>query len=193
MKKHLLFLGAGILFLVTTGLIYIPKFGRQGLNGIELTFLTNFSTGLLFVLIGIQGIRKQKPIAQSFLICAGSILFCVLLISLLCIGEANFSGPFLFLHVLNPLLATILIIVFTYQSKTRLLKTFVGTLLTATAYFVYVIWYGYSSGDWLYSVINVPEKGVLSVAAFYLVFAVLIPLLEFSMYRISKLFYEKTK
>ena len=192
MRRHILFLGSGILLLATTGIIYIPKFATQGLAGIELTFLSNFASGLLLALDGILRMQKKKAVRQEFHISASGILLCVLLISVACIGEANFSGFFMFLHVFNPLLATILTIVFTYQNQIRFLPTFVGTFLFALLYLIYVILYGYQSGDWLYSIINVQEKGFPFVILFFLIICAILAGLEYGLYYCSKLLHERS-
>ena len=99
MKRNPLIIGAGILFLVTTGLIYVPKFMKQGLAGIELTFIANFFTGLLLLLDALLQ-KKKGGLRQELHLVSVSILICVMLISVACIGEANFSSAFLFLHLL---------------------------------------------------------------------------------------------
>ena len=189
MKKKLLFIGTSILLLITTGMIYVPKFINQGLQGIELTFLSNFGAGLLLLWDGIRSFGKRKHLPQGYHLASSCILLCVLLISVLCIGEANFSGPFLFLHVINPLLVTILTLLYTYQEPLKLHKTMISTLTFATLYLLYVIWYGYRSGDWLYSVINIPESGLLSVLLFYLTAAIGVVILEYIVYRGSRWFH----
>lgn len=186
MKRNLLFIGIGALLLITTGMIYIPKFMHQGLAGIELTFISNFFTGLLLTLDGFRGLLKKQPLCQELYLAADSVLLCVLLISLACIGEANFSGPFIFLHVINPVIATLLVFFYTYRTPVKLLRTFLCTILFATFYLTYVIIYGYVSGDWLYSIINVPEKGVGFVVIFLLIMSIILAGLEYGLHKISK-------
>lgn len=186
MKKNLIFVVSSVLLLVTTAIIYVPKFSRQGLTGIELTFLSNFVAGILLLLDSLYGILKKLYIPQSFHLITGSILLCVLLISLLCIGEANFSGVFMFLHVINPLLYAVLVILFTYQRPIKLSFVFIGTLVLTMLYFIYVILYGLYSGDWLYSVINIREKGIGNVVLFYVAAVSCVLLLECLFYKTSK-------
>lgn len=176
----------GILFLITTAIIYIPKFSRQGLMGIELTFLSNFASGILLLWDSLYGMWNKRHLPQGFHLASGCILFFVLLISLLCFGEANFIGAFLFLHIINPLLYVMLIILFTYQCPIKLSFVFLGTLLSATIYFVYVIVYGLYSGDWLYSVINVRDSGIAKVLLFYFIVTLCVPILEYTLYKLSK-------
>lgn len=191
MKRSLLFSGAGILFLITTGLVYIPKFMNQGLAGIELTFLSNFFTGFLLIL-DVLSERKKKAIRQELHLASTGILICVMLISIACIGEANFNGPFMFLHVINPLLATVLLITYTYRGKINFTATYLGTLCFSIFYFIYVVLYGWYTDDWLYSIVNIKEKGLLFVICLFLILMFLLTSIEYILHKLSYRAYKKS-
>jgi len=191
MKRALLFFGAGILFFVTTGLVYIPKFMNQGLAGIELTFLSNFFAGLLLILdVWLE--KKQKSVRQELHLASTAILICVMLISVACIGEANFSGPFMFLHVINPLLATVLLVTYTYRGVINLRATYLGTFCFSLFYIVYVVLYGWYTDDWLYSIINIREKGLPYVICLFLVMMILLVCIEYALHKLSYRIYKKS-
>ena len=192
MKKNLVFLVISTLLLVTTGIVYIPKFLNQGLHGIELTFLANLGSGLLLLYDGIQGICKKNSLPQYWYLTADVIMIGVLLVCLYCIGEANFSGPFLFLHILNPIIFTILVVTSTYQGPIKLRKACCSILIITILYLIYVIAYGYQSGDWLYSIINIPEKGLMYVLLFSTIVLAIIQVIGFIIYHISKWYYLKS-
>ena len=73
--KRMLFCGAGVLFLVTTGLVYVPKFINQGLAGIELTFLANFTAGILLIMeVWLVSKEKSCPSRDASLFCLHTYL-----------------------------------------------------------------------------------------------------------------------
>lgn len=185
--KKTIFAVIGSLLLITTGIAYVPKFSIQGLQGIELTFLANFFTGLLLLWDGWLQMRKRSQVKQEYHLAMDGILMCVLLICIFCFREATFSGPFLFLHIINPLIVTVVVIVFTYQGPINLCKMLLSTGIPALLYFVYVVLYGYRSGEWLYSVINVQEKGVIYVAVFCVTSSIIIFGMECLVYKASKI------
>ena len=192
MKQTLLFSGAGVLFIVTTGLAYIPKFINQGFAGIELTFLANFSAALL-LLIDIVLKKKNKYVRQGLYLASTGILICVMLISVACIGEANFSGPFIFLHVINPLLATALTITYTYHGAVNFAATFLGTFAFSVAYIVYAVSYGWYTGDWLYSIINIEEKGFVFVILLFIGLMAVLVGLEYGLHKLSYRIHRKSE
>ena len=123
MKKNCIYMAVGALLIITTAIIYIPKFIKQGLNGIELTFIANFITGILLIVGGLYGMALKKHLAQEYYLASNGVLLCVMLVSLFCWGEANFSGAFMFLHLINPIIVTILVLVSTYKGKISVIKT----------------------------------------------------------------------
>lgn len=181
----MLFCGAGVLFLVTTGLVYVPKFINQGLAGIELTFLANFTAGILLIMEAWL-VSKEKAVRQEMHLFSACILICVMLVSVACIGEANFSGPFMFLHVINPLIAVLLIVMYTYSGVFNFVGISLGTLCFSLSYIVYAVLYGMHTGDWLYSIINIEEKGLLFVICLYLGLLVFVISMECVLYRLSR-------
>lgn len=193
MKRVFALIATGVLFLVTTGMIYVPKFMNQGLAGIELTFLSNFAGGFLLTWDGLRGLQKKKQVRQEYYLAACSVLLCVLLISVACIGEANFSGPFMFLHVINPMLFAGMTVAFTYQREIKLFCAVAGTVFLAMLYLIYVIIYGYYSGDWLYSIVNVQEKGIWFVVIFFLVMSVVLAGLEWALYKSSEMVHKRAE
>jgi hypothetical protein len=177
----------GILLLVTVGIVYFPSAMKNGMYEFELTFLSNTIVGLIFLCGGIYGLIKKRNLPQP-LYCNGILLLQMVFLNCMAfIGEFNFSGGYIFLHIVNPLLATVVFFTCTSCMKMPGFKLLLSALLFPVAYLIYVITYGYLSGYWLYGILNIPEKGTVFVTI--LVFAVAIEtlLLEWIQYKINYL------
>lgn len=72
----------------------------------ELTFFSNILIGFVFLTSGIRSLLQKKEFPNLVYSCS---LVTILLVFLICMGSLtgiyffNFSGAFLFLHVINPL------------------------------------------------------------------------------------------
>src|SRR5574344_531302 len=104
---------SGLLFITTALITYIPLFVENFGPEIELTLISNLFAGILFFCGGVYGITKKKEFPQVVYMDSVVLLQLVFLICMAFIGEFNFSGAFVFLHIVNPILATLELIVFT--------------------------------------------------------------------------------
>lgn len=107
------------------------------------------------------------------------------------IGEFNFSEAFLFLHVINPIAATAEFLAFTSCRKMPSIKLLLTALIFPLIYLIYAVVYGCISGNWIYGIINVQEKGIAFVSVLVVVAAAGILLLEWIQYKINYLLSQK--
>lgn len=177
-------LAAGLWCLMTVGYVYIPFAVKNGLYEFELTFLSNVIVGLVFVYGAVAGFTRKK-VLPPLLYCNSILLLqMVFFICMAFLNEFRFSGGFLFLHVINPILATVVFFCCTNCTQMPTQKILLSALLFPLAYFVYVVVYGYCSGDWIYSILNVPERGVGFVTVLLIVIALAALLLEWCEYKL---------
>lgn len=177
----------GCFFVVCVGIEYLPDILKYGMYEFELTFLSNIITGLFFICGGIYGIRKKRELPQILYLNSIVTLQLVFMICMVFISEFNFSGGYIFLHIVNPILATIEFFSCTSCKKVPSVKVVMTGLIFPVVYFIYVIVYGYQSGYWIYGILNIPERGILFVAVLACICVTGIILLEFVQYKINYL------
>lgn len=189
--KWFIMLIMGILFLTTVCIVYLPSAIKNGMYEFELTFLSNAIVGLLFVCGGSYGLIKKRDLPQILYFNSILLLQVVFLICMVFIEEFNFSGSYIFLHIVNPILATAAFYICTSCKKMPNSKVLLSALLLPVAYLVYVIIYGYHSGYWLYGILNIPERGIGFVIILVFVIAIGILFLEWIQYKINYLLSKK--
>jgi hypothetical protein len=183
--KSAFMLAVGILMIVTVGIAYLPSALQNGMYEFELTFLSNLMLGVLYTCGGLRGIFKRKALPQQLYCNVLLLLQMVFLICMGFIGEFHFYGAYLFLHIVNPILATAVFFVCTSCSKMPGKKALASALLFPCVYLIYVIVYGYLSGYWLYGILNIPDRGILFVTILVAAVAAGTVLLELLEYKIS--------
>lgn len=149
----------GILFIVTVGMAYLPGILQNGMYEYELTFLSNTIVGVLFICGGIYGVIRRRDFPQFVYMNFVILMQLVFIICIVFINEFRFFGVYLFLHVINPIAATIELHLFTTSKKKATIKLVVTALIFPAVYFIYVIVYGYISGYWMYGILNIPDRG----------------------------------
>lgn len=115
--KWLCMLGTGLVYIVTVCIAYLPSIIKNGMYEFELTFVSNTIAGLLFVYGGIFGIIKKRELSQICYHLSAINLLIVFLVSIAFFHEMNFSGPYVFLHIINPILSVIEFLAFTSSTK----------------------------------------------------------------------------
>ena len=158
----------GFLFIATVGVAYLPGIIQNGMYEYELTFLSNTIVGILFICGGVYGMIKKKDFPQLIYMNSVILLQLVFIICMVFINEFRISGGFLFLHVINPIIATIELLLFTTGERKATIKSILSALIFPAVYFAYVIIYGYISGYWLYGILNIPDRGFSFVLLFVL-------------------------
>lgn len=99
--KYCFMLAVGLLFCVTVCMAYLPYFTKNGVHELELTFLSNLITGLLFLSGGMYGFILKKALPQWLYTDSVILLQIVFFI---CMAFMRF-----FLHIVNPVLATLVL------------------------------------------------------------------------------------
>lgn len=149
----------GLLLIGTVLWSYLPSVIENGMHEFELTFLSNSITGIIMIVGGIRELIRKKDLPIWLYVDSVVMLQIVFLICMAFIGEFNFSGGFMFLHVVNPILATLVILLWCKRSEPVRCWHVLGAVLFPLIYFIYVIIYGYTSGVWIYGILNIPQMG----------------------------------
>lgn len=187
-KKYIkwgLMLLSGLLFIITALLAYIPIFVDNFSTEIELTLISNLFTGILFFCGGLYGIIKKKEFRQVVYMDSVVVLQLVFLTCMAFIGEFNFSGAFVFLHVINPIIATIELLVFTVYDGAPTVRMLLSSIVFPACYLIYVMIYGLLSGNWIYGILNISKQEIQFVLLFVTIACIGIVLLTYFQYKIS--------
>lgn len=191
--KYMIYICIGIMMLVAAGIAYLPGIMTNGLYEFELTFLSNVLTGLIFITGGIIGFMRNKELPQIYYLNTSVLLVLVFLTCVVFHKEMNFSGAYFFLHVINPILAMIVFLIFTANGRPLKRIEIISTLFFPVIYLVYAITYGLLSGHWLYGFINIDDKGILFVLIVCVIMAVGIIIVSLLLYGISQIIYKKMR
>lgn len=189
--KYMIYICMGIMMLVTTGIAYLPGIVANGMYEFELTFLSNALTGLAFLTGGILGLVRKRELPRILYLNTTVLLALVFLTCMAFLSEMNFSGAFIFLHVINPILAILVFVILTPDGSPLKRIEILSTLFFPIIYLVYAITYGLLSGNWLYGFINVDNKGVVFVSIVCGIMAVGILFVSLLLNGISQLLYKK--
>lgn len=174
--KSICFLLTGMMMLISSLCIYLPEVIKDiSLLG-QLTFLSNFLSGILFLIGGIRGLCKKKDFSRTAYLNATMVLTLVMVVATLFGMNRNF-GLFI-LHVVNPIIGIIMFLLFTAKEKKYSNKCLFTTLIFPTLYLAYAISYGYLSGVWMYGFINIPQKGWGFMLIFIVISGLLILLIS---------------
>lgn len=189
--KSWILLVVGILMLIPVAITYVPYLMEHGMYEYELTFLSNLITGVVFIVGGLYGLIKEKQLPQPVYFNSVVLVQLVFLICMAFLAEFNFKGSYLFLHITNPILATIVFFLCTTPEDHTKGKTVLSALIFPLVYLVYVIIYGYASGYWIYGIVNIPDRGLLFVLSVIAASALGIVALACVQYGLSRLLYRK--
>lgn len=176
---------SGLLFITTALLAYIPLFVENFGPKIELTLISNLFTGILFFCGGLYGITKKKEFRQVVYMNSVVLLQLVFLTCMAFIGEFNFSGAFVFLHVINPVIATFELLVFTVYDGKPTVRMALSSIAFPACYLIYVMIYGLLFGHWIYGILNIPKQGIQFVLLFVFIACIGILALVHLQYKIS--------
>ena len=92
----------------------------------------------------------------------------------------------IFLHIVDPIIATIEVFIFCESRKKPTAITILSSLIFPMVYLTYAIIYGYVSSNWIYGIINIPDRGLGFVSCVVLGTALVIIGLTWLQYRIIK-------
>lgn len=113
----------------------------------ELTFLSNFSTGLFLLTVGILWLLN-KPVPQFLFLDFTILLLIVFGVSLAFAAEFNFAGGFAFLHIVNPLLMLAFYLFLSNQTNVK--WQFLFTILAMPIiYIIFALIFGATTGKYI--------------------------------------------
>lgn len=154
----------------------------------ELTFLSNFSTGIFLLLAGIFWLCDRS--FPQFLFLDFTILLLIVFgVCMAFIGEFNFSGGFEFLHIVNPLLMLTFYLFFTNQTKVKRRFLFTALALPA-AYLVFVLIFGAATGKYIYFFLDYREYGAVYTVLFILGILIGLTAVSIGLYYLNKLIHK---
>lgn len=136
----------------------------------ELTFLSNFSTGLFLLTVGILWLLN-KPVPQFLFLDFTILLLIVFGVSLAFAAEFNFAGGFAFLHIVNPLLMLAFYLFLSNQTNVK--WQFLFTILAMPIiYIIFALIFGATTGKYIYFFLDYAKYGVGYTILFILGIAV---------------------
>ena len=147
--------------------------------------------GLVFLTGGILGLVRKKELSRVYYLNTTVLLVLVFLTCMAFLSEMNFSGAFIFLHVINPILAILVFVILTPDGQPLKRIELLSTLIFPILYLVYALTYGILSGNWLYGFINIDDKGAVFVSIVCGIMAVGIVLVSLLLYGTSQILYKK--
>ncbi len=122
--------------------------------GLELTFISNFFSGIFYIISGILILAKVK-IPQLLFLVPSTLLIIVMLGSI--IFQQGFHESFLFLHLLNPLLSMAYTLFLTKQEcKLRFVPL---DCIPLAVYYLFSQIHGIISQDFIHSFLDPNQMG----------------------------------
>lgn len=151
----------------------------------ELTFLSNFLSGLFLLIVCIFWFFN-KQIPQFLFLDFTMLLLIVFGVCMAFVTDFNFEGGFLYLHIVNPILMLAFYMVFSNQRKTKWQFIFT-VLLLPLIYLIFALIYGTSTDNYIYFFLDYNAYGIAYSILF--IFSILVGLIVMSiiLYGINKL------
>lgn len=165
----------------------------------ELTFLSNFSCGLLLLADGIMNVWKQKELPvllyQFILPCTNTVFFTVLF-QLFGWHDFNFSGMFFFMHVVNPPLF-LLLYLFCTELRLKDNRDYKKRIFIAPAmimlYALFDLVRYMITGELVYGLISADKLTVVSVPLIGIVFYLLMAFMSYGLLELKQFVQSKFK
>lgn len=150
----------------------------------ELTFLSNFSTGLFLLTVGILWLLN-KPVPQFLFLDFTILLLIVFGVSLAFAAEFNFAGGFAFLHIVNPLLMLAFYLFLSNQTNVK--WQFLFTILAMPIiYIIFALIFGATTGKCIYFFLDYAKYGVGYTILFILGIAVGLAAVGTALYSLNR-------
>ena len=151
----------------------------------ELTFLSNFCTGVFLIAAGVRGV-KGRSVPQLPYLCFTVLLFLVMATSLAFSGNFSFSGPALFLHLINPL-AVIACFFFASDMRQVPRKLVPAAVLMPAAYLLFALIFGAVTGNHIYFFLDYGQVGIAYTVIFVLAAGAALLLVSWLLWRVNRL------
>lgn len=151
----------------------------------ELTFLSSFAVGILFMVSGIFSLLN-KSIPQILYLCATILLLIVFCVCVVFSNQFQMSGGFVFLHIVNPLLVLAYYFIFCDLSETTV-KLVPAVAAIPLLYLGFVLVFGSITGNYIYFFMNYAKVGVWYSVLFILGILAGIFAFGFALYYLNRL------
>lgn len=123
----------------------------------ELTFLSNFSTGLFLFITGVLWLCN-KSVPQFLFLDFTILLLIVFGVCMAFVAEFNFDGGFAFLHIVNPLLMLTFYLFLSNQADMK--RQFLFTILVMPiVYMIFALIFGATTGNYIYFFLDYTKYG----------------------------------
>lgn len=192
MTKKIIKIVAGIFIVLTAICGYFDPIGYL----YELTFISNFTAGIVLLSDGVLGLTLDKNVPaliyQLVLPCIIAV-FSTCAFALLGLFSFNFEGAFFFLHIINPpvfLLIYLFCVESRIESRSDFFKNILISPLMVTCYLIFDLARFFITGYLVYGLI--PTEMINAVSAVFIVigFYLLMAFMSFGLIRL-KLFVQK--
>lgn len=154
--------GIGLMLSVTVLVCYIGYYQYF----YELTFLSNFLTGVFFLYAAIcTAAGREAP--RILYLCFTVLLFLVFVI---CVGFPDFfntAGLFAFIHIVNPLVVAAYFLA-ACDTQGMKLPCFLAPLAMPLAYILFALIFGAATGQHIYFFLDYQTRGIGYTVAFIL-------------------------
>ena len=161
-------IGIGCILLISV----IWGYTFQDLNINAYTFLSNTTESLVLICSGILLALRQKHIPTYIDLCLVILAFIMLGICVTNYEIFGFDGAYLFLHVINPILLLLHWIFITEKGKIKSPKYVLSVLILPAMYMTFLFTFGLITNNYLYPVFDINSLGIVSVAVFVFIVAV---------------------
>lgn len=175
----------GLLFISTSLVTYWGNFQYV----YELTFISNFLSGLLFLTAGIF-LLLDKPFPQVLFLDVAVLLLMVLGVCI--VFQMSFKGLIVFLHLVNPLLALAFCLLFSDQRQVKGPLTLTALILPG-CYLVFALVFRARTGNYIYPFLNYPVFGLIPMVLTIVGIAVGIMALSGTLYILNRLYRGKNR
>ena len=155
-------LGIGLLLAVSALALYFNYLRFM----YELTFMSNFLAGLFFLTAGALTLAGRR-VPQILYLCFTVLLILVMGTCLAFMGNFSFSGSFLFLHLINPLVVTLYFVLACDMREVPIKLTPAAVLMPA-AYLLFALIFGAATGNYIYFFLDYGQVGTAFTAVFIL-------------------------
>lgn len=173
-------IGGILLISVIWGYLPIPKHMN------EYTFLSNTIEGFVLLYSGILLVTKQKHIPPIVDLCLVILAFIMLGICITNYQIFGFSGAYLFLHVINPILLLLHWVFVTEKRKIKNAKHVLSVLILPAVYMIFLFSFGFLTNDFIYPVFDINKLGLFNVIVFVLIVGVFFLGIAYIMYFIDR-------
>lgn len=153
----------------------------------ELTFISNFSCGLLLLLDGTAGLIRKKAlpaILYQFVLPCILTVFCSVFFKIFSWFDFNFSGMFFFMHGINPILVLAMYL-FTTKLELKDKKDYVRRIFIAPAMVMCYLLFDYIrfliTGSLVYGLVSTENLTFVKAAIIGIVYYSSIAFMSFSL------------